>query len=511
VTSIDPRLEWQRTSPMAIVFYIARFAHQVVTHGLPAMIGLLAAAAAGGERVRTGLLLGVVFLAALGVLGSLLSYLRFRFRIVDDRVLVRSGVLHREELDIEFSRVQNVTIREPFYMRPFGLALLAIDTAGSGQKEIVLGGITQALAQTLRETILANSRPPSSGDTEEPIEEEQDPGLLLTRSSTDIIIYGLTINFLLWVAVIFGALSGYGEEVFGKFVDQSTIERFFVTAQSDFGLIASLMIGIALMFAALLLLSVIGVAGALVRHYGYRLTVDGETYRKHSGLLSRHDESLKRHKIQAVVWKQNFMAQRFGRINMLLRQASAGSGVENGQLPTGPKSAFLVPALHPDEAVDLSAEFFPDCQSDQVVFSAVNRRRFIFKTLAVSGLPVAVGISILPTILVSWLFVLLIPLVLALAYLLVHQQWKRLGYGVVGEYGFVRSGIIGTETTVFPLFKVQRVDIRQTPSQRRHGLANLTIHLASHSLSVPYIKFGDADRFRNLALYHAESTNRRWY
>ena len=34
------------------------------------------------------------------------------------------------ELEVEIDRIQNIHIREPFYMRPLGLAVLAIDTAG---------------------------------------------------------------------------------------------------------------------------------------------------------------------------------------------------------------------------------------------------------------------------------------------------------------------------------------------------------------------------------------------
>jgi putative membrane protein len=301
------------------------------------------------------------------------------------------------------------------------------------------------------------------------------------------------------------------EEIFGQLVDLSSIKNFLAAAQDNHGAIVTVLTGIALMALVFFTFSLIGVAGALIRHHGYRLTVDDETYRKTSGLLSRHDESLKQHKIQAVVWKQNLMAHFFGRINMQLRLASAGSGIENGQLPTGPKAAFLVPALHPAEAKELSAEFLPACQADQVIFSSVHRRRFILKTLAVSGLPVVVGLAILPTVLVSWMFVLIIPVVVSFFYLLVNRQWKKLGYGIVGEYGFVRTGIIGTQTTLFPLFKVQRVDIRQTPGQRRHGLANLTIHLASHSLSVPYLSLEDAEKFRDLALYYVESGDRPWY
>lgn len=68
-------------------------------------------------------------------------------------MLVQRGVLHREALDISFERIQNISIREPFYMRPFGLAVLAVDTAGSSGKEVSLGGVRKDVAEHIRHTI----------------------------------------------------------------------------------------------------------------------------------------------------------------------------------------------------------------------------------------------------------------------------------------------------------------------------------------------------------------------
>ena len=69
-----------------------------------------------------------------------------------------------------------------------------------------------------------------------------------------------------------------------------------------------------------------------------------------------------------MVLKQNFVARFFKRTNIQLRIASAGSGVENGQLPTGPKTTFLVPALHKIELAELVPQFFPGCEFEDVQF-----------------------------------------------------------------------------------------------------------------------------------------------
>jgi len=198
-----------------VVFFISRTIRQFVAQALPSMAVLFGLVAATDLQLSL-VLWGALVLGVVGVVASILSYLRFWFCITDDRVLVRSGVVHKEELIVEFNRIQNITIKEPFYMRPFGLALLSIDTAGSRNKEITLGGIAKPLAHTLRETILSEQRPVTGDDIDEPACEIE-PTLLLARSRRDIVIYGLTANFLLWIAIAVGAAGSaydFGEDFF---------------------------------------------------------------------------------------------------------------------------------------------------------------------------------------------------------------------------------------------------------------------------------------------------------
>ena len=116
---------------MAVVFYVLKFARHMVTDGLPAVAPAVAVFATADGWMKTA---GVVALSALvliGAVGAILSYLRFRFRFEGQQLLVRRGVINREQLNVDFDRIQDVAIDEPFYARPFGLAMLKLDTAGS--------------------------------------------------------------------------------------------------------------------------------------------------------------------------------------------------------------------------------------------------------------------------------------------------------------------------------------------------------------------------------------------
>jgi len=484
----------------------------MLSQGLPAVLVLVALIASSDADQLYWIVRAAVVLAVLGVGYAILSYLRFRYRITDDRVLMRQGVLQREELDIEFQRVQNITIKEPFYMRPLGLSVLNIDTAGSGEKEISIAGIRHDLALSLRDQILGGERSESPELTDQQINNGK-TGLLVALSRRDVLIYGLTANFTWWILVAIGAVFGsdeIAERLVGWLEARFSVTDMVLYLQNEGGTLLLGLVIFGLVLLGLMLLPLLSILGAVFRYDGYRLSVDGETYRKSSGFLTRFDDSLKQHKIQALIWKQNAIALYFKRISIHLRQASAGSGVESGQLPSGLKSTFLVPALQPALANELSGEFFPDCRPDQAIYSPVDRRRFTVFNMAVPLLPITLAILI-PALLVSWKFLLVIPVFVGIIFLITNRCWQKVGYGVVGGYGFVRHGFIGTQTTIFPLFKIQRIDVRQTPIQHRKGLAHLTIHLASHSVKVPYISVEDANRFRDLAVYCAESSQTAWY
>lgn len=512
--NVEPtNLIWKRTSPVAVVFFLFDAARQFAFNALPVVAVLIAAYSSASSNRRALILTGLLVLVVIGTLSSVFHWLRFRFCITDGRVLVKSGVFRREELSVDFGRIQNINIREPFYMRPFGLAVLNIDTAGSGKKEINLGGIPKNLAIDLRNSMLAQ-KTVNESDSHDKSDAAAEKPTLLSRQPKDIVIYGLTANFMIWIAIAAGAF-------FGTFDVEKDLGRWVVehlnsvaavtTVQDGLGVSLAVVILIGALLVVFLVLPLISVLGALFRHYGYQLRVDDETYRKSSGLLTRFDESLKRHKIQAMVLRQNIVARFFNRTNMLLRVASAGSAVDTGELSMMLKPTFQVPALSNSELPVLVGEFFPGCESEKVRFTRINRRRLGMVILGWGVLPPLLLVTMILMITISWGFVLLLPFVFALAWLIVNQVWTKIGYAMVGDYGFIRKGFFGTETTVFPLFKVQRVDIRQTPGQRRKGLARLTIHLASHTLNLPYVPVHDAKKYRDLALYHVESSKQAWY
>jgi putative membrane protein len=506
---------WQRISPAAIIDLLVTAVRQGALQALPGL-AVLYAGAASSDRFELGQ--AIVALLAVGVGWTVLSWLRFGYRVVGERIEVRKGVLHRQTLKVDFDRIQNVSILEPFYLRPFDKAVIGIDTAGSSGKEIRLPGLPLADARALRQRLVSERR---VGTPEAGIGDEEsgatDPAVageeLLRLTRKDVVIAGLTANFMLWAAIAVGTVFGVGdvsENLVAGMLDRLRIDEAADAIRNEGGnlLLAGVTTGVLLLVLALL--PALSVIGAIFRYDGYRLSVDGDRFRRTSGLLSRHDDSVRQHKIQGVTWRQNAIALLFGRINLNLQQASAGSAADAQASGLGTRPAFTVPSLHPREAAALTARFLPGFDGGDATFTGVDRRRYL---LVVSALPLLILIA--PTlslsIAISPAFALLWPIGAVLTLWVVDRCWRRTGWAVDGGFGLFRKGFIGQTTNVFPLFKVQRADLVQTPAQRRRGLAHLTLHFASHSITMPWMRAEDAERLRDLALYRAESSREPWF
>lgn len=102
---------------------------------LAAMNGDYDVAAIGSFVATAELVVTVVLLVLfLGVLPPI-RYVRWRYRVSDDYLEIRKGIVWRRHYVIPFIRVQNTDTRQGPIMRAFGLASVTVATA-AGEHEI---------------------------------------------------------------------------------------------------------------------------------------------------------------------------------------------------------------------------------------------------------------------------------------------------------------------------------------------------------------------------------------
>ena len=124
------------------------------------LTALLAVVFAGSLGVTLSVLLGVLCVATVILLAwtaqtwPKIEYRYFRYLMDGDGVEIRSGVLWRKVVRVPRSRVQHIDVDQGPLERRYGLASLAIYTAGTEFAKVALPGLRYSRAIEMRDGLL---------------------------------------------------------------------------------------------------------------------------------------------------------------------------------------------------------------------------------------------------------------------------------------------------------------------------------------------------------------------
>ena len=105
--------------------------------------------------VEVAQVFGVIVVAiVLALAVSQLWWSRIGFRLSDDEVELRSGLITTKVRATRYSRIQAVDVIEPFAPRVFGLAAVRVEAAGGTDSAIEIGYVPRAEAEDLRRELL---------------------------------------------------------------------------------------------------------------------------------------------------------------------------------------------------------------------------------------------------------------------------------------------------------------------------------------------------------------------
>lgn len=123
------------------------------------------------------LLVGGLLLLINGLM-SFLVWRKFQYSLEQDRLIIRRGVITREEKTIYYSRIHSVNVQQPLLLRIFGAASLQIETPGGkpGKPEAELRVLQHAQALELQRQ-LKHLRSVSSGERAKGSHEQQKSGV----------------------------------------------------------------------------------------------------------------------------------------------------------------------------------------------------------------------------------------------------------------------------------------------------------------------------------------------
>jgi putative membrane protein len=462
VTAADAE---RRLHPMSWLFVLLQQLKQFV-------VPLVALLIFGrGDRNELWPLIGVGVL----VLVSVWRYFTYRFGVVGDTLVVRSGVLERSLRVIPFARIHNVALQQSVLHRLFGVAEVRLESAGGQKPEAEMRVLK--LSDALALEALVRRR----GVAVDAAAAAPESMPLLSLPPGEIVRLGLVSNRgLIVVGAAIGGLSQFSPRLVPNLVEGWS--QWMLGWASDNGADSPAFLAIAGVSLALLviaLLRVFSILLALLQYYGFNLSEVGRRLTVERGLLARWRTSASRRRIQAWTLREGMMHRLLKRRSLDIDTAVAEQQNQQRALRE------LAPVATPEACDALIAHFLPRSAWPRLEWRALPHRAWW--RLALPGVPFnLILVAVATWFLGPW--ALLALLWLPWSFYVAQRHIRAAGYAVNGELVAVREGWWSRHWRFAELGKLQALSLTRNPVDRRCGTATLWLDTAGAGAMAPPLR-----------------------
>ncbi|MDQ2702844.1 MAG: PH domain-containing protein [Pseudomonadota bacterium] len=431
-----------------------------------------------GQRDEYALwpLVGVGALALL----SVWQYFTYRYRIEDDSVVIRSGLLHRHLRQVPFARIHNVALHQNLLHRMFDVAEVRLESAGGDKPEAQMRVLHLSDAMALEQLVRRRGVLPAGGDGTTDAGEA--PGrTLLQLPPMEVVRLGLVSNRgLLVLGGAAAAMSQFNQQLFADFFEGWGKALFGYADAHRFDASDYAIAGASLLLAFVLLLRALSVGLALLGYFGFRLDEHGRRLTVERGLLTRLRTSVPRRRIQAWTLEEGLTHRLLRRRSLRIDTASGGADSEQRALRE------LAPIAMPDACNDLVRHLLPGVQWPPAHWQPLHRLAWLRLAWpgAVLALVVCAALSWRGG---AWAW-LLLAVWLAWTLLAAHRHAHGAGYACDERMVAGRGGWWSRHWRFAEIDKLQALRLAQSPLDRRCGMATLVLDTAGASAMAPPLR-----------------------
>lgn len=486
-----------RESPLAILFILIKTIYNIVTRIWPALLVFLFRGKSDNENTSY-LLIAVIVVTLIAMIFSFINYFKTFYYIHNNELYLEKGVLQKTKTNIPFERIQSVQFEQNIFHTVLNVVKLKMDTAGSDKTEIDFYAIEKDKATWLRNTILTykeklveKNQTKDVAATPQVVASQE---IILQVGMRDLMKVGLTRNHLKSGGVILIFLAWLYDNIKDLGVDADEYYQEVVPPTSDF----RFYIYLTILF--LLASVIISMVRSVIAFFDLRFIRVSQGFHMVAGLFTKKETSALDQKIQMISWSDNLLKRQLSYYDVRLHQA-ASHEMNKRQNP-------LIPGMNTTKTEDLCRTIFkvhlPPKSSGKKIQPAYFRRFFVILTVIYS----------IVLFILLWLQIYFPLLVLTVFYgvsvLSRYLQYKKKNYTIKEDTIVIRGGAFGEKNVIFPVIKIQGIEISQSPYQRRKNLADIAFHLASGSVYIPYITIDEANVLSDYCLYKIESSVKKW-
>ena len=437
-----------------------------------------------GDRNELWPLIGVGVLATI----SLWQYFTYRYGVVGDSLVVRSGLLERSLRVIPFARIHNVAVQQSMLHRVFGVAEVRLESAGGKKPEAEMRVLKLADALALETLVRQRGRAASpTGGAQTEDAEAVTP--LLSLSPAEVLRLGLVSNRgLIVVGAAFAGVSQVSPRAIPNLFEGWSDSAFGWAGQQHFGPPEYAFAAITLVALAVLVMRLFSVLLALLQYHGFRLSEHGRRLTVERGLLARWRTSASRRRIQAWTLREGVLHRLLKRRSLEVDTAVAEDQNQQRALRE------LAPIATPESCDALIEHLLPRGRWSQLEWRALPVTSW-WRLFAWSVPVVALAAGVL-----CWRFGgwgLLALLWLPWSAYKARRHAARAAYACGEELVAVRGGWWTRHWRFAEIDKLQALQLTRSPVDRRCGTATLWLDTSgagalSPPLRIRFLPVADA-------------------
>lgn len=503
VPAIDPpplRIDGEehRLHPWSWLFVTLQHLKQFI---VPLLVLLFAGR---GDRNELWPLIGVGALALM----SVWQYFTYRYRLLDDRIEIRSGLLERKLRQIAYARIHNVALHQTLLHRVFGVAEVRLESAGGQKPEAEMRVLRYDKAIAL-ERLVREHGGEVAADASGAAIPEAASHVLLHMPTMEVVRHGLVSNRgLVLVAGGFAAMSQASPRFFANFSERWLKAGAGYAESHHFGWTDYALGVMSLLAMFVIVLRLLSVAMSLLQYHGFTLSEAGRRLTVVRGLLTRLRTSVPKRRIQAWTLKENVLHRVLKRRALSIDTAT---GQANGkEQQRGLRE--LAPIATPAQCDGLIHHLLPGVQWPPSGWQPLHR---------LAWLRIWLGdvLWVLPvTAVLYWRFGgwgAMLLLWLPWSAFLAWKSAQCAGWSLEGTLVAVRRGWWSRKWRFAEVDKLQALQLSRSPLDRLFGMRGLLLDTAgasamSPSLHIAYLTPAAAESLQQVLSRRLATSALRW-
>ncbi|NBB88361.1 MAG: PH domain-containing protein [Bacteroidetes bacterium] len=485
----------RRQAKNALIFIVLRTLGRLLSQLWPFLLIVFFSNADYGSLFY--IVISLIF-SSVVLITSIISYFRFYYFIVNDKLHIEQGVFRRSQSSVSVERIQNVQLEDNLIHRFFSTVSASVTTAGSSESEFVISSIDRDEAQQLREYVMERKKSMKATANEAEVAEKSGFEFrhLFQLTFKQLLKVGLSQNHFRAIGIIMGALAyllTQAQEVFRQDIFDWAYTIVGWTNQADYLIIFLLVL---IVFIIAMMISMVTV---IFTYYKLRLGISSDQIRLRQGLIRRKEQTAQLRKIQIFDWSSNPIRRWMNFVTVILQQAS--STEEGGQ------NTLYIPGCSHSCKSSLLQSVFKNITlrpSGLNLHASMIWRYTLFRGAIPALLAVVASYNLFgyyALFFLSW-----VPV----SYVFNHKLYQSWRIEWDKNHIALNRGVWNYSVSIMPWYKIQSIEFKQSRFQHRRDLGNLWLYTAGGNLMIPYLNLDDAYKLQNLILYKAESTKKSW-